>query len=148
MVTLIVCNINMKQLYIHLILCQKVNKKATWMMNDMYLLFEITNAYEITGVCSEHVTNIVKIKVKFFFFGLVFCLCFVKVEKRQPQGGQYACLRCFKQIKWFSNKILLIMTIQVSHTHTKNSLQKNTSYNNANGILYKKINILYISKVL
>ena len=31
-------------------------------MNCQYLLFEITNAYEITDVCSKYVADIVQIK--------------------------------------------------------------------------------------
>ena len=74
-------------------------------MNDMYLLFEITNAYEITGVCSEHAADILEKKKTVL---LVFCECFVKRQKSAPQNqnGQVdsVCIWDvdFKQIKKFS----------------------------------------------
>ena len=60
-------------------------------MNCTYLPFEITNAYKITGMCLEHVANIVEIN-KIVLNKKMFDLCFVNVskrlKKRQPRSGQ------------------------------------------------------------
>ena len=56
-------------------------------MNCMYLPFEITSAYKITGTCSEHVADIVEIN-QIVLNKIVFDLCFINVSKRQPKSGQ------------------------------------------------------------
>ena len=58
-------------------------------MNCTYLPFEITNAYKITGMCSEHVANVVEIN-KIVLNKKMFDLCFFNVskrlKKRQPKS--------------------------------------------------------------
>ena len=55
-------------------------------MNCTYLPFEITNAYKITGMCLEHVANIVEIN-KIVLNKKMFDLCFVNVSKRLKKGS-------------------------------------------------------------
>ena len=89
---------------------------VTW-IDCMYLLFEITNSYELTGVCSDHISDIVEIKQ--FWKKHLTCVLwmFHKCQKLAAQkwtSWQCLCLGCcFKQIKGY-------FTIQFLDSYSQN----------------------------